>query len=208
MLPVYQEYNVHIFRKNNLVYIATPKCGSTYYVSLILANGWRRIFLSDINWNRDHVIAFIRDVKERYVQGLVQDLYQTQSIEGVVPESFKEVLEKTQSFLLNHKRDFLITGFHSLPFTVMLTDLCDKIDWIPICPNFDHHKLFLEICIRHNCPILVTEDENIDPHYSSEEKKNLTKELAKFVDESCLLFRLFYSGDQSIYNRAKSKYNI
>jgi len=206
------DYNVHIYKKNNLIYVAIPKCGSTYYVSLLLENGWDQIPITQIDWTNDHVVAFIRDVKERYITGLIEDLYQTQYPTEPNPELEYIIYQNLKYIVNKYPKEFFLLSWHTVPITQKLGDLVDLIDWIPIAPNFDHNKIFFNLCERFQCPILITESENIDPHHSHEFKKyyqnDLMQSLPEQTPENTWLFRLLYSGDIEIYNAAKAKYNL
>jgi hypothetical protein len=202
------EYNVHVFRKNNLVYVATYKCGSTYFVSLLIVNGWERISLSDIDWHNNHVIAFIRNVKERYINGIIEDLYQTQTIEEPKAEEIEKIYEYLKKIASDSSNHFLIGSYHTVPITVILHDFIDKMHWIPISEGFDHNKEFFQICEEFNCPISIFEDENIDHHHTLPTVKLHQVDFSKLQPENCFLFKLYYSGDQILYNKAKLKYNL
>jgi hypothetical protein len=202
------EYNVHVYKKNNLIYIATLKCGSTYFVSLLLVNGWNRIYFKDIDWSKHYVVAFIRDSKERYISGVIEDLYQTQTIEEPKPDAAEEIYANLKNLLTKYSRDFFLMSYHSLPITYSLADYVDQIHWIPVATNFDHQKEFFDICARFDCPISVTESKNIDYNYSDLYKKQYQKDFASIQPENSLMFKIHFSGNQMVYNRAKTKYNL
>jgi hypothetical protein len=202
------EYNVHVFRKNNLVYVATYKCGSTYFVSLLIVNGWERITFEEINWERNYVVAFIRDVKERYINGIIEDLAQTQTIEEPKSEPIEKIYSDLKQLTKNYSNHFFLMSFHTVPITHALKNFVDKIHWIPIAENFDHNKVFFEICKKFDCPIEIFENENIDHHHSLPIHQKYQKNFAELHPEESFLFKIHFSGNQTIYNKAKLNYNL
>ena len=205
---IINEYNVHVYKKNNLVYIATPKCSSTYFVSLLLVNGWERIQFKHIDWIKNYVISFIRDSKKRYIAGIIEDLYQTQTVEEPKPDPAEDIYQNFKDLLNKYSRDFFLMSYHSMQFTYPLAKYIDRIHWIPIATNFDHRKEFFDICQKFNCPITITENENIDHHHSDMYKKRFQQDFASIHPENSLMFKVHFSGNQMVYNRAKTKYNL
>ena len=75
------DYNVHVYRYKNLIYVATFKCASTYYTTLFQSNGWVRVHWEGINWAEDHVFGFLIDPVVRYVKALSEDYFNEEDSE-------------------------------------------------------------------------------------------------------------------------------
>jgi len=177
-------------------------------VSLLIVNGWERISLDDINWNSDRVIAFIRNIKERYINGIIEDLYQTQTIEEPKAEPLEKIYEYLKKIAGDSSQHFLLGSYHTVPITLILQDYIDIIHWIPIFEGFDHNQEFFRICEEFKCPISIFEDENIDHHHTLPTVKLYQIAFSELHPENSFLFRLYYSGDQILYNNAKLNYNL
>lgn len=188
-------FNVHNYIKNNLVYIGTPKCGSRYYTTLLTENGWRRTHFWEINWNKIHAVGFIRDPFERYLKGVVQDIFESES------EDYDSCITK---MIGQYKNFNLPMSFHALPITVLLNGYYDKINWIPVSNN--SHKHFLNICNQHGIAITNNDSENIDPHHSTPYKQQCYERIKLEFGQGNELYHLFYEQDQKIFDAAKLKF--
>lgn len=188
--------NPHNYRKDNLVYIGTPKCGSRYYTTLLTENGWRRIHFWEINWDKDHTVGFIRDPLERYLKGIVQDII----------ESENEIFDECVTKLIGKFNQFnLPMTPHSVPITILFHGYYDKIDWIPIGP--DSHDAFIKICKTHNIELGKFDSENVDPHHSTEFANGIYQRIKKEFGDASELFHLFFDQDQKLYNNIKNKFD-
>jgi hypothetical protein len=171
-------YNVHNYRKNNVVYVGTPKCGSRYYSTLLLENGWDQVPFWSIDWTNDYVFGFIRDPLTRYLKGLVQDIFESES------ENFDHHISSLMSEF--NKFNLPMTP-HSIPVTVMLNGYCDKINWIPIGP--ESHNYFINICKNH----------------SNGYKQAVYQRLKDLFVENDL-YHLFFEQDHKLYDSIKKKF--
>jgi len=187
-------YNVHNYRKNNVVYVGTPKCGSRYYSTLLLENGWDQVPFWSIEWTNDYVFGFIRDPLTRYLKGLVQDIFESES------ENFDHHISSLMSEF--NKFNLPMTP-HSIPVTVMLNGYCDKINWIPIGP--ESHNYFIDICKNQSIEIGQYDSENIDPHHSNGYKQAVYQRLKDLFVENDL-YHLFFEQDHKLYDSIKKKF--
>lgn len=192
-----QEYNVHLYRYENLVYVATFKCASTYYTTLLQSNGWNRIVWEEINWDKDHVFGFLIDPVVRYVKALAEDYINEESTE--LEQLILNFLEKSLP------RSTLIT-FHSIPISVCLKEYTKKIDWIPIDRNFNHHSLFLKLLDKHNVTLYHYGD-MVDSHIGTEYKKDLEKKILTFFNyrNKHISFKLLFCEDLELFDQVKNK---
>jgi len=190
--------NPHCFRKPGipLVYIATLKCASTYYSTLLLDNGWERIYFTDIDWTNDQVFGFINDPDLRYFKGLSEDVLNAES---------EELESHILITLKNFNQHLGLFSFHTLPITTKLQSYADKIDWIPIFDGFPHHKIFLELLKLHN--LTAEPGENLDPNVATEYKKTHYEKFKKLTDKKGDLYKIFTAGNRELFNKVSSKIN-
>ena len=192
---IVEVYNVHNYRKNNLVYVGTPKCGSRYYSTLLLENGWDRDDLWTIDWSKDYVFGFIRDPLVRYLKGLVQDIFESES------DQFDNHIFKLIS---EFKKFNLPMTPHSVPITVLLNGYWNKINWIPIGPH--SHDRFIDICKNHSIEIGKYDSENIDPHHSNGHKQTVYEKIKSAFGNGNELYHLFFEQDHILYEQTKKKF--
>ncbi len=188
-------FNVHNYIKNDLVYIGTPKCGSRYYTTLLTENGWRRTHFWEIDWDNIYPIGFIRDPFERYLKGVVQDIFESESVD----------YDLCVTKMIGQFKEYnLPMSFHAMPISVLLRGYYEKIIWIPIS-NYSHQH-FLNICKQHNILIDNNDSENIDPHHSTEYKQHCYERIKNEFGSGNELYHLFFEQDQLIYEAAKKKF--
>jgi hypothetical protein len=194
-----EDYNVHLYRYNNLVYVATLKCASTYYTTLVQSNGWPRIRWHEIDWDKDHVFGFLIDPVVRYVKALSEDYFNEES-----EEFYDFLLDYLEKFL---KRSTVLT-FHSIPITTSLKKYADKIDWIPIDSNFEHHSLLLKLLDKHGV-ILSHYGDTVDPHFGVENKKELERRMLDLFNQSDkhISYNLLFAEDIELFEQIKAKIN-
>jgi hypothetical protein len=190
-------FNVHNYKKNNLVYIGTPKCGSRYYTTLLTENGWRRIHFWEIDWDNIHAVGFIRDPLERYLKGVVQDIFESESTD------FDDCVTKMIGEF--NKFNLPMTP-HSVPITMLLQDYYHKINWIPVGNN--SHEEFLKICEQHQISIENYDSENIDPHHSDSNKQQYYERIKTAFGHGNELYHLFFEKDHKLYDEAKKKFKL
>lgn len=193
-----KNFNVHCYRKDRipLVYIATYKCASTYYKTLLLDNGWDQIKFSTIDWNYDKVFSFISDPHLRYYKGIVQDLLNVDN-----PNLNEQIL----SLIKEYKKDILILTDHSLPIMFRFKDYAHKIDWIPIFDDFPHHEMFLKLLSTFG--LTAEPGENLDPHIANDSKKELYNEFKNALGEGSDLYKITMAGNLDLFANVKSKIN-
>lgn len=165
-LSTYLNEFIETYRHDQLVYLRTLKCASTFYSSLFKSNYWQKQKISDIDWNHDHVFSFIMDPMERRLKGLAEFLSMYPTHRALL--EITEIWPKISYF-----------DYHSMPYSVSYKDYCGQIDWIPIDhPEFKSQDL-VKILLRDNG---VKFDWAVsDPHQSSDHKQqiyNKIKELS------------------------------
>jgi hypothetical protein len=201
---VIQHYNVHICRKNNLVYLASLKAASTYYKSLLVSNGWDTIQFDSIDWKRDHVFGFIADPVTRYIKAITEDFFNEETEYLVEDPEFQNLLRKIVS---RHKKQCFVLTYHSLPLSITLGDYAKKVDWIPLSENIPSDKLFTKLCEKY----IITLDytlETIDHHVSTEHKLLIYNELKLLFGDGNYFRDMVLAKDIDLYNDVKSKINI
>lgn len=190
--------NPHCFRKPGvpLVYVATLKCASTYYSTLLLDNGWDRIYFTEINWKNDRVFGFINDPDSRYYKGLSEDVLNAES---------QELELHILQTLGNFDQHLALFSHHTIPITIKLQGYSDKIDWIPIFDNFPHHKIFLKLLKSYN--LTAEPGENLDPHIANEYKKAHYEKFKILTNQNSELYQIFTAGDRELFEKVCTKIN-
>ena len=193
------DYNVHVYRYADLVYVATFKCASTYYTTLFQSNGWQRIYWSDIDWKNDHVFGFLIDPVTRYVKALAEDYINEEN------EQFSEFILRYLENML--PRSSLIT-FHSIPICLGLKSYAKHIDWIPIADGYHHHSLLLNLLDSHNVN-LSHHGDMVDSHIGTEYKKNLENRMLDLFNRSKkhVSYNLLLSEDIELFEQVKNSIN-
>lgn len=190
-------YNVHCYKRKNLIYIGTYKTASTYYKTLLLDNGWNQVWFKDINWDRDHVFGFINDPVVRYMKGVVQDLYNWED---------PALVDKAFDIISNHKNQLLLLSEHSMPICLTLKEYVNRVDWIPINEETPSHQLFLKLLAHYG--FRVSNEENIDPNHSGQQQRDMVKEYAEKFKDSKGMFNITFAGDIDLYESVRSKINL
>lgn len=192
----YSRYNVHIYRHENLVYIATLKCASTFYTTLLMDNGWQRVSWDNIDWNKDHVFGFMSDPVKRWFKGLQEDIQNEES------RSFAHTAYQVIENYWTHS--FLVTN-HTLPITTALGDRAYCVDWIPLIDrdsNFDH---FQKLCAKYN--VTVSTGPNTDPHISDGSKILEQEHIERSFKDGNVMWELFLSRDIDLYKQICDNFN-
>lgn len=196
--------NPHCFRKpgSPLVYVATLKCASTFYSTLLLDNGWVRVYFTEIDWERDKVFGFINDPDLRYYKGLVEDVRNLDAVDHNVAESLEShILASLQNF----NQHIILFSSHTVPVSIKLGRFIDKIDWIPISNEFEHHRLFLKLLQQFN--LTAEPGENLDPHIADDYKKNHYDIFKNLIDKEGELYKIFTADDRNLFHLVCSKIN-
>lgn len=204
-----QQYNVHICRKGNLVYLASLKAASTFYITLLLSNGWDTITFDSIDWTTDHVFGFISEPVARYIKAVTEDFFNEEiyieETEEIIPDvEFQDLLTK---ILSKHKTQCLVLTHHSLPLSVTLGDYVKKVDWIPLSDDIPSDKLFTKLCEKYTITLDYT-SENIDHHVSNGYKVSIFDELRSLFGEGNYFRDMVLAKDIDLYNDVKSKINV
>ena len=194
-----KEYNVHVYRYQSLVYVATFKCASTYYTTLLQSNGWDRIRWDDIDWAQDHVFGFLIDPVVRYVKALAEDFINEENTD--FEQFLFSFLEKALT------RSTLLT-FHSIPICTSLKDYVNKIDWIPISQGFEHHSLLLTLLDKHRVTLSHYGD-MVDPHFGTTYKKELEQRMFDIFNSKNkhISYKLLLNEDIELFENVKNKIN-
>jgi hypothetical protein len=196
IIGLYNWYFRHIFKKNNLVLINTFKNASTFYSNLCMANDWKRIYFSEIDFNKNIIIGFVSDPTLKYSKGILEDVLNADKL-GLL-DYVKKFINKM------HKHFILIQSFHTLSAIQILGNFNNKINWIPIDKDIDSYKIFDEICIQHDIRNIIPED--IDGNVASLKKKQEQLNMSKSISIDNLFLNLCYVYELNIFLQAKKKY--
>ncbi len=197
-----EEYNVHICKKDNLVYLASLKAASTYYKSVFVSNGWETMKFTDIDWGQHHVFGFISDPITRYLKALTEDYFNEETEQLVEDPEFQELLRKIVS---RHRKQCFVLTYHSLPLSVTLGKYARLVDWIPLGEGAD--KIFSKLCEKYNIALDFTLD-TIDVHESNERKLSVYNNLKSLFGKGNYFRDLVLAQDIELYNDVKSKINL
>lgn len=198
-----EDYNVHVCRKGNLVYLASLKAASTYYKSVFVYNGWDAVSFNNINWETDHVFGFISNPITRYLKALAEDYFNEETEELVADPEFQELLQKIVS---RHRKQCFVLTYHSLPLSITLGKYARLVDWIPIGDGFPAEEVFSKLCEKYSITLDYTLD-NIDPHVSTPNKLLVYENLKSLFGEGNYFRDLVLAQDIDLYNEVKSKIN-
>ncbi len=190
---------MEFLRHDNLVYIATLKNASRFYINFFkLQLGWENINIEDIDWDRNIVFAHISDPMERHVKGIVQ-----------ASKPYASLIKK----LIDHPELSDILGYsivdaHSMPLCITLGHHAEKIEWIPLDEGIQSEYLTIKFLEQHN--IIVeppTEPERFrNSHFLVDKSlRNKVRNIIEQNKENPTL-DLFYKQDILLYNKVKSKY--
>lgn len=196
MTSAYDRYNVHVYRHNNLVYMATLKCASTFYSTMLMDNGWVRCSFSDIDWQKDHVFGFLLDPVRRWFKGLQEDIQNEES--RSFTNTAYEVIENYWSHC------FLVTN-HTLPITTALGDRAYQIDWIPLVDKTSNYPQFQLLCEKYG--LNVEPGENTDPHHGHGNKLLEVEHIERRFNTGNVMWELFLQRDIDLYNNVCNNFN-
>ena len=199
-----QTYNVHICKKDNLVYLASLKAASTYYKSLFISNGWECIEFKDIDWVNHHVFGFITDPVTRYMKAVTEDFFNEETPQFIADIEFQDLLRK---ILGRHRKQCFVLTHHSLPLSMTLGDYARKVDWIPLDDKITSNWLFTKLCEKYKIEIDYSL-ETIDKHVSTEFKLDIYDELKTLFGPGNYFRDIVLAKDIDLYNEVKSKINL
>lgn len=188
-------HNMLVFKQNNLVYIATLKCGHSFYSKIVQHNNWKQISFNDIDWENDHVCGFIMNPVQRYLKGLTQDILENE-----------ECISSVETLLKYHiKNNFTLLSLHSAPLWSLYREKMYNIDWIPLdaapSSEFFFNKLCSEYKINLDIPVLINR------HTSSNEQNKLFNNLSNLLGTFSETFYRLYSADIDLHNNVISNFN-
>ena len=176
-----------IYRYDNLVYLRTVKCASSYYSKFFKSNGWIEDTANNIDWKNDHVFSFIMNPEERRLKGLTEF-----------------VSANNQHQLLDC--DFIFWGgvlyldMHSVPYSISYGKYVNKIDWIPI--DLTHqadiaNNLLSVLLFNYN---LQYEFPKFKEHESSEEKLKIYEIIKEKTKNGNFALHLGLEDDVELYH--------
>jgi hypothetical protein len=182
-------------RKDNVVYLVTLKCASTFYRKLLANNGWQPTQFSSIDWQQDHVFSFIMEPWARRAKGIAEDLLTYYSVE---------------QYLLNNlgKRfwdDHLTFGPHSMPITLTWSGYVDKIDWIPLDSTVESNVLLDKLLELHG--ITLDYSSANSPHRSDQYKQEVFERISMFTESGSNCLQLMLAGDLDLYRTVLQRMN-
>jgi hypothetical protein len=122
-------------RFENLVYVRTLKCASSfYYNNLTQSYAWQPLDYDDIDWQQHHVFSHIMDPVTRNIKA---------KLEYLIMNSHTDLL-KLPDFRYFF-RDVAVLDEHSMSYQDYYGDHCDEIDWIPLGDPPESQRHFASI---------------------------------------------------------------
>lgn len=151
-----------MYQKDNFVFVNIPKCGSTHYQEFFLDRlGWK-IFVPDRYQDLENLTIFglMMDPHLRYLKGITEFLWMNAG----------KSLRATYTALL-------FPDTHSLPVSLVLGPLMDRIAWIPMDNLSDQEvKQCMNNLFKKKKSNLTVPTTHISRHISSPEKRALFEE--------------------------------
>ena len=185
-----------VYKKNNLIYVSTPKCASTLYCNVAEYNSWEKINFNDINWSLDHVFGFIMDPVELYLKGLAEDLDTDKHM-----ELFKELFEMN----LDRNRNITLLTAHSILISNRYQEYRHKIDWIPINSKPNTEFFFKKLCNKHGIDVEISN--TMSRHTSTQSKLERYQELKNMFGNFNETFYKIFSTDIDFYHTVHTNFN-
>lgn len=186
------------YKKNNLVYIRTHKCASTFYMDVLTHNQWDSISESEVDWHNDHVFGFLLDPVQRYVKGIIEDIYNNDTL-----------LHSTLEFYRDHQAQSLLYTLHSFPLSLYYgRDVVGKIDWIPLNQSVPSEVLFEKLCEKHAINIEWPRHPNLNKAKDNARKRLLTDEFDKILHMNKPLFWISMRDDIELYRSVLKNINL
>jgi len=189
--PWLHEYE--ILRNNNLVYLRTLKCASSYYSMCFKSFGWQQSTANTIDWQNDHVFSFIMEPQQRRLKGLT---------EFVVANCRQELLGQDQLFW----GGVLYLDMHSVPYSTSYRPHVDKIDWIPLDWHTGDGIIDQQLSLRMLVSLLSSYNleykfpqEKI--HQSDSNKLKIYKHIKQIAENDSYAVHLGMLEDIDLYNR-------
>ena len=181
-------------RYQNLVYVLTRKCASTYYQNIFQQNSWQFTTMDQIDWHNDHVFGFIRDPVQRYLKGLAEDLHHDGRLSGCVEELYRF-----------YSSNIMLMSHHSLPYSLTYKNYCSKIDWIPIDMNFDSDAMLSKLLQKYD--IMLTIDKTNYRHESDELMHQTYQFVKTWFDKGNWITHSVLAEDNDLYVTVCDRFN-
>ena len=165
---------IEVCRWNNLVYLRTLKCASTFfYWNFTKKLGWQEIAWSDIDWDHDHVFSHMLEPVQRRHKAVAERLAMFGLCEQyLADESLRTCLEHA-----------LILDQHSESYTTRYDSACFKIDWIPLQPQHKDNIQLTELLLASEGVTGITWDRDF-AHPGESNKKQVESLLAQTWDQA------------------------
>ncbi len=121
-----QRHYIEVLRHNNLVYLRTLKCASTFFYWNFSKNlMWQEISWSSIDWKNDHVFSHILEPIKRRHKAVAERLFMFDLCDQYINDlNLQECLEHS-----------LTLDQHGESYSTRYGTACNLIDWIPLQPN-------------------------------------------------------------------------
>lgn len=142
----WQTLLVKVYRYENLAFLPVPKCGSVHYTTIFQDQlGWEECNFSEL---APGTVCFglFEEPITRYLKGITEWLWV-----HVLPTVGNNIEQIPQSLL----KTVIVGDLHSLPYTVWLGPLLEKINCIPI------HQATDEQTAQHLNTLFKTQNHNI-----------------------------------------------
>ena len=184
-----------VFKKNNLVYIATLKCGHTFYSNIVRYNKWNQINFNDIDWDKDRVCGFIMNPVTRYLKGLTQDM--------LVHDDCIDAVNTLNKYSANG--NWVLLSPHSEPLCTMYQKRMYNIDWIPLDATPNSEFFFKKICDSYGINLDIPQ--RIPRHTSSPDQLKIFDNLKQSFGDFSGTFYRTYSTDIDLHTAVISNFN-
>jgi hypothetical protein len=164
-----QRHYIEVCRYNNIVYLRTLKCASTFfYWNFTKHLDWQEIAWSDIDWENDHVFTHMLEPVQRRHKAVAERLSMFGLCEQYLADAnLRECLEHA-----------LILDQHSESYTTRYGSACQHIDWIPLQPSNQRNVQLTELLLAHNGVTDINWDYSF-AHPGEDIKKQVEQQLAR-----------------------------
>jgi len=194
---------IEVCRWNNLVYLRTLKCASTFfYWNFTKKLGWQEIAWSDIDWDHDHVFSHMLEPVQRRHKAVAERL----AMFGLSEQYLADANLRT---CLEHA---LILDQHSESYTTRYGSACQHIDWIPLQSSNNHNIKLTELLLAKNGVTDIKWDYGFS-HPGEDNKKQVEMLLAKTWDQALYQGRLLewqqhhMQSDLDLYAAVAQRFN-
>lgn len=121
-----QRHHIEVLRHENLVYLRTLKCASTFFYWNFSKNlMWQEISWSSIDWENDHVFSHILEPVKRRHKAVAERLFMFGLCDQYINDlNLQECLEHS-----------LVLDQHGESYSTRYGTACNRIDWIPLQPD-------------------------------------------------------------------------